>query len=67
MKGVETMKFMNRLITMLAVVGIVILISAVGTCDYMVEIGKDYPLYKTLIQFLIGFACITPAFIRGKM
>ena len=46
---------LDKVINLLAVVGIFILIGAVGTCDYMVEIGEYYPLIETVKLIGLSF------------
>ncbi len=61
------LKIFNRIISILALVGIFVIIGAVGNVDYMVAIGKDYPLWKTCVTTLIGVIMLIPAVIREVM
>ncbi len=53
-------KTINRIITVLAVVGVIIIIGAVGKCDQV----DSYPLIEGIKTILIGCALGLPAFIR---
>ncbi len=57
-------KIFNGLITALAVVGILTIIGGVGTSDYMVEIGQDYPSSETMKTLLMGALMVLPAIVR---
>ena len=57
-------RFINVIVTVSAIVGIVIFIGAVGNMDYMVTIGQDYPLVDTVKMLFAGFVCVIPAIIR---
>ena len=61
------LKIFNSLITILAILGIFVIIGAVGKVDYMVSIGVDYPLWKICLTTLVGFIMIVPALIREVM
>lgn len=53
-------KTMNRVITVLAIVGVVIIIGAVGKCDQV----DSYPLIEGVKTVLFGSLLGLPAFIR---
>ena len=53
-------KTINRIITVLAVVGVIIIIGAVGKCDQV----DSYPLIEGIKTILIGCVLGLPAFIR---
>lgn len=57
-------KIFNFVITSLAVIGILTIIGSVGTADYMVEIGQDYPMSETMKTMLIGVLMVLPAVVR---
>ena len=57
-------KIFNVMITMLAWLGVFVIIGAVGKVDYVTELGLDYPLYKTLLTVLAGFVMCIPAIVR---
>lgn len=59
------LKILNALITTLTVIGIFVIIGAVGSCDYAVETGVDLPLTTTVNQMLIGLVCLSTNIIRG--
>ena len=61
------LKIFNYFITMLAIVGVFVIIGSAGTLDYMVSIGKEYPLWKTVLTALAGVIMILPAVIREVM
>ena len=69
LKGRRVMKskLLNLCITLLAVIGVIICVGAVGTMDYMTELGRDYPLINTIKTTLLGIAFICPAVIREVM
>ena len=54
----------NYCITALAVLGIFVILGGVGTMDYMVEIGKNYPLSNTIRTIAIGVLMLLPAVVR---
>ena len=54
----------NWLVTLLAIIGMFIIIGAVGTMDYMVTIGKEYPMCETVKTSMVGIIMIAPAIIR---
>lgn len=58
------MKSLNFLINVMACIGIFLLIGAVGTCDYMVEIGEYYPLSETIKLLFIAFLFEIPIIVR---
>lgn len=57
-------RFVNYLITVCAVVGVIVIILAVNKMDYMVEIGKNYPLRDTIKTTMAGMMCMLPSAIR---
>ncbi len=61
--------FMYReyIISAMAIVGFIIILGAVGTSDYMVECGVDYPLAKTTQTMLVGLLLMMPAIIREAL
>lgn len=60
-------KIIHYLISVLAVVGIIVVLGAVGSSDYAVEIGTDLPLWSTVKMLLLGVSFMTPAFLREVM
>lgn len=54
---------MNFLRKALAVMGMFLLLGAVGTSDYNTAVGLPDPLWKIFIMTGLGFLLITPAFI----
>lgn len=60
-------KIIHYLISMLAVVGIVVVLGAVGSSDYAVEVVTDLPLWSTVKMLLLGVSFMTPAFLREVM
>ena len=56
-------KIFETVLKVLAVAGIIIFIGGVGTMDYMVTVGKHYPLMYTLLTLLIGFILVIPAIL----
>lgn len=58
------LKIFNLFVTALAVLGFFVFIGAVGTMDYMVEIGQDYPLIETVKTICLGCLLILPAVVR---
>lgn len=60
-------KLLNLFITALAVVGVVVFVGAVGTMDYMVEVGKHYSLFNTLRTMFVGGVLCLPAVVRQVM
>ena len=65
-KGDKIMKrkILNLFITLLAVVGVFVVIGAVGTMDYMVDIGRHYSLFNTARTMIVGIVMCLPAIIR---
>lgn len=59
------LKILNAVLTVLTVIGIFVIIGAVGSCDYAVEMGMDLPLSKTLTSLLLGVSCLASNIIRG--
>lgn len=58
-------KILNVVVTLLAWLGVFVIIGAVGKVDYVAELGLDYPIYKTLLTVFVGFVMCVPAIIRG--
>lgn len=56
--------YINMGITISAIIGVIIFIGAVGTSDYMDELGLYYPLIKVVKTFLVGVLMGVPALIR---
>lgn len=59
-------RIINRIITIMAVIGVIIFIGAVGHSDYMSECHKYYPLSSTVKNMLFGMLLIVPAIIRNR-
>ena len=57
-------KIINFCITASVFCGIFAIIGAVGTMDYMSEIGQYYPLTETFKSVAIGVALFVPAIVR---
>lgn len=53
-----------KLKNLLAVVGAIIYVGAMGNADYMVEIGANYPMWKTVVLSVFGIALMLPAVLR---
>lgn len=66
LKKVKKSRLIRKSAIVLAGIGCFFIIGAVGHSDYMVEIGQDYPLYKTFIKMLIGCVMILPAWFIYK-
>lgn len=49
---------MKKFIGVLALIGFIVLLGAVGKCDYMVETYQYYPFKYTVYQALIGLGLI---------
>ena len=58
------MKTINTIITISAVIGIIIIIGAIGHCDYLFEMGKEVSLLEFAKTTLVGCIFALPAFIR---
>ena len=50
----------------LAVAGIITVVGAVGTMDYMLSIGEDYPIMETIKTIVFGVIMIIPSYVRFK-
>jgi len=50
----------------LAMIGFIILLGAVGKVDYMSEIHQYYPLSKTIIAICVGIILMIPAGVNLK-
>lgn len=57
-------RFLNYLITVIAVVGVIVMFLAINKMDYMVDIGANYPLSSTIKTIVLGALCILPSAIR---
>lgn len=55
---------LNKLITILAIIGVLLFIGTVGNVDYYVEMHENYPFSVALKQFIIAFLLCVPAIIR---
>lgn len=60
-------KMVERICTILAILGVIVIFGAVGQDDYMTEIGQVYPLYLTIAKIMLGTAMIVPEGIRAWM
>lgn len=58
------MKTVNRIISLLAGIGVFLFIGSVGTVDYNVEMGLYYPISSTIRLWIIAILCCLPAIIR---
>ena len=58
------MKTINTIITISAVIGIIIIIGAIGQCDYLLQIGEELSLSAFAKTTLVGCVFALPAFIR---
>lgn len=56
--------FVNRIITILACVGILFLIGSAGNVDYATEIGECYSLIDSIKLILVGIILLLPAILR---
>lgn len=56
----------KKVFKILAVIGFIILLGAVGKVDYMSEIHQYYPLSKTMIAMGIGIILMIPAGVNHK-
>lgn len=52
------------LLGVLAVIGVFIIIGAVGKMDYMTNSYTYYPLIETVKSLIVGGVCIVPVCIR---
>ena len=57
-------KIINLCVTVSTFCGIFAIIGAVGTMDYMSEIGQYYPLTETFKSVAIGIVLIAPSIVR---
>lgn len=55
-------KVIRNVTGIMAVIGFFLMLGAVGTSDYMDEIGVYYPIYKILPQMLIGIGLMLPSY-----
>ena len=58
------MKVLNLIINVLAVLGVVICVGAVGTMDYMVTIHEPYSMWYTVGTLFVGVFATVPAILR---
>lgn len=56
----------KKIFKILAVIGFMVLLGAVGKVDYMSEIHQYYPLSKTIITMCVGIILIIPAGVNLK-
>lgn len=54
----------KNIISILAGLGFIILMGAVGTSDYMTEAGIYYPFMNTVRLMVVGILLMVPAIIR---
>lgn len=59
-------KVVRNVVGIMAGVGFFLMIGAVGTSDYMDEIGVYYPLTEMLPQLLIGVTLMLPSYFIFK-
>lgn len=59
-------KVIRNIAGIMAVIGFFLMLGAVGTSDYMDEIGVYYPIYKILPQMLIGVTLMLPSYFIFK-
>lgn len=52
------------IINVLACVGLFLFMGAIGTSDYMVEVGEYYPLSETIKLLIIAFILEIPIIVR---
>ena len=57
-------QLLNKGITLLAVIGVIVIIGALGNVDYLTTVGKDYSLITTIKSVVVGILLIVPAIIR---
>lgn len=57
-------KTTNTIITVSAIIGFIIIIGAVGHCDYLFEMGSDVSILEFVRTTLVGCIFALPAFIR---
>lgn len=59
------MTFLKKLIPeILMVLGMLIVVGAVGHDDYMMEIGQYYPVSHTVVKVLIGLLLTIPEGVK---
>lgn len=57
-------KTVDRIITVLACVGILLLIGSAGNADYATEVGEHYPLIDSVKLIVAGIIMLLPAILR---
>lgn len=57
------MKIVKIISNVSLIFGIFFILGAIGSCDYMTEIGKCYPISQLLIRCFIGIICMIPVFV----
>ncbi|MBO6271720.1 hypothetical protein J6O48_02950 [bacterium] len=58
------LRIFNIVFIVLAVVGFVIVMGGVGTMDFMVESGVDYPLINSIKTVGIGMLMMIPSGVK---
>lgn len=59
------LRIFNIVFIVLAVVGFVIVMGGIGTMDFMVESGVDYPLINSIKTVGIGMLMMIPSGVKG--
>lgn len=54
----------NRGITASAIIGVIVIIGAVGNIDYLTTVGQDCNMFEVIKTTMIGLLLIVPAIIR---
>lgn len=57
-------QLLNKGITLLAIIGVIVIIGALGNVDYLTTVGKDYNLSVTIKSVVVGILLTVPAIIR---
>lgn len=60
-------KILDYTITVLAVIGVILIIGAVGSSDYAEEIGQNLSTLAIIKTMIFGLLLTAPAIIRGVM
>lgn len=62
----RTRKILSYTTSIMAVVGILIIVGSIGNIDYHVELHEQYSIMPTIRMLIIGLSLIIPAYIRGR-
>lgn len=57
------MRLVQIVIRLMAIVGVLLFIGAIGNDDYMTEIGVYYPVSSTVIKMCVGIIFTIPEYL----